>query len=117
MAITHDDFTKWLEHRPEAARALLPTLSGRVRRTNEDLADLVLLDLSERLARRLLVMAEASEDSKIRITQAELGSRLGVTREAVNKQLRALEESGVVTTGRGSVTVLDPERLRAAGSL
>lgn len=117
VAITHEDFVSWLEHRPEAARALLTTLSERVRRTNQELAELVLLDLAERLARRLLSLLETSEDSKIRITQAELGGRLGVTREAVNKQLRVLEQQGVIETGRGSVTVLDREALRAAGSL
>lgn len=117
VAITHEDFTSWLQHRPEAKDALLTTLSERVRRTTEEMAELVLLDLAERLARRLLSLLETSEGSKIRITQAELGGRLGVTREAVNKQLRTLEQQGVIETGRGSVTVLDREALRAAGSL
>jgi CRP/FNR family cyclic AMP-dependent transcriptional regulator len=117
VAITHEDFAQWLEHRPEATRALLTTLSERVRRTNQELAELVLLDLAERLARRLLSLLETNDGPKIRITQAELGGRLGVTREAVNKQLRVLAQQGIITRGRGSVTVLDRDALRAAGSL
>ena len=96
---------------------MLATLSARVRRTNQELADLVLLDLAERLARRLLTLTEESGAPKIRITQAQLGARLGVTREAVNKQLRALEHAGVVETGRGSVTVIDTAALARAGSV
>ncbi len=117
VTITRDDFRDWLERTPAASLALLETLSARVRRTNQDLTDLVLLDLSERLARRLLALADAANGDSIRMTQAELGVRLGVTREAVNKQLRALERAGAVTLGRGSITVRDVDALWIAASL
>jgi CRP-like cAMP-binding protein len=117
VTITRDDFRDWLERTPAASLALLETLSARVRRTNQDLTDLVLLDLSERLARRLLALADAANGESIRMTQAELGVRLGVTREAVNKQLRALERTGALTLGRGSITVRDVDALWIAASL
>lgn len=114
VAISGTEFRRWLEDHPTAMLAMLETMSGRLRNTNEELTDLVLLDLSERLARRLLSLNEPAPGVRIRITQAELAERLGVTREAVNKQLRSLERAGVLATSRGAVTVLDERGLRMA---
>jgi len=97
LVVTREAFRRWLGERPAAAIALLETLSLRVRRTDEALADLAFLDLPQRLAKRLLELAArypdesglASDGVRIRITQAELASMLGVSRESVNKQLNA----------------------------
>jgi CRP-like cAMP-binding protein len=117
LVVTRDDFRRWLTERPKASLALLEALSRRVRRTDEVLADLTFLDLPKRLAKRLLALtAERSVDgaaAQLRVTQAELASMLGVSRESVNKQLNEFNRSGWVRLGRGSVTVLDQASLRA----
>ncbi len=119
LVVTRSDFRRWLNERPQAAFALLETLSLRVRRTDEALADLALLDLPNRLAKRLALLALAQETGasgapvKLRITQAELASMLGVSRESVNKQLNAFARDGLVSLGRGSVTVNDAASLRS----
>lgn len=115
LVVTRDDFRRWLAERPKASLALLEALSLRVRRTDEVLADLTFLDLPNRLAKRLLSLitehpAEGSTYS-LRITQAQLASMLGVSRESVNKQLNEFERNGWVRLGRGSVTVLDAASL------
>lgn len=112
LVVTRDDFRRWLAERPAAALALLETLSVRVRRTDEALADLAFLDLSHRLAKRLLALA-AGENSRLKITQAELASMLGVSRESVNKQLNEFAREGWISLGRGSVTLLDAAGLRS----
>ncbi len=118
LVVRRDDFTKWLAERPKAAFALLETLSLRVRRTDEALADFAFLDLPQRLAKRLLSLAASANDgqqlagSKLRITQAELASMLGVSRESVNKQLNQFARDGWITLSRGQVTLVDPEALR-----
>jgi CRP-like cAMP-binding protein len=118
LVVTRGDFRRWLRERPQAAFALLETLSLRVRRTDEALADLALLDLPSRLAKRLLSLAGARQPAKggalpkLRITQAEMASMLGVSRESVNKQLNAFAREGWVSLGRGSVTVKDAKALR-----
>jgi CRP/FNR family transcriptional regulator/CRP/FNR family cyclic AMP-dependent transcriptional regulator len=118
LVVTRRDFRQWLGERPAAALALLEALSLRVRRTDEALADIAVLDLPHRLAKRLLSLAaDASNDGaarpKLRITQSELASMLGLSRESVNKQLNQFARRGWIELGRGTVTVLDAEALRA----
>ncbi len=123
LVVTREDFLGWLAERPRAAFALLETLSLLLRSTDEALADLAFLDLPHRLAKRLLNLAAAhpemhvqghgSDEVRLRITQAELASMLGVSRESVNKQLNVLANQGSVRLGRGNVTLLDPEALRS----
>jgi len=117
VSVSRDDFRAWLAERPTAAFALLEELSLRLRRANQGLADQLFLGLSQRLARRLVMLAATqgvpatSGGSRIRITQAELASMLGVTRESVNKELQAFAARGWLRTSRGAVTVLDSSAL------
>ena len=120
LVVTREAFRRWLGERPLAALALLETLSLRVRRTDEALADLAFLDLRQRLAKRLLDLAArypeeggpSADGVRIRITQAELASMLGVSRESVNKQLNAFAREGWIGLGRGVVTLKDQDGLR-----
>ena len=52
------------------------------------------------------------EDVLIRATQAEIAQLAGTSRESASRFLATLERAGVVTLGRGKVTVHDPGRLR-----
>lgn len=122
LVVTRSAFTRWLAGRPEAALALLETLSLRVRRTDEALVDLAFVSLPQRLAKRLLSLAgdhpevhvtDQQEGAvRLRITQSELASMLGVSRESVNKQLNLFSREGWVRLGRGSVTLIDTDALR-----
>jgi CRP-like cAMP-binding protein len=112
LAVRREDFIEWLRPRPEAALALLATLSTRLRRMDETLADFAFLDLPQRLAKRLLELANASDDGTlIRVTQADLASMLGVSRESVNKELNALARAGTIELARGSIRVCDAAAL------
>lgn len=116
FVVTRDASLAWLMERPAAAIALLETMSLRLRRADEALANLSFLDLSHRLARKLLRLAAETDTAgtgpRVVVTQAELGGMVGVSRESVNKQLREFERDGLVELGRGSVTLLDVARLR-----
>ncbi len=115
FVVTREEFLAWIEQRPKAAIALLETLSRRIRRTDEVLADLSFLDLPHRLAKQLLHMnrdVSAKDGGRIRITQAELASLLSVSRESVNKQLNEFQRDGWIAISRGSVVVKDAAALR-----
>jgi CRP-like cAMP-binding protein len=115
LVVTRDDFLAWLSQRPTATLALLEAMSVLLRRTDEILTDLAFLPLQQRLAKRLLDLSETRADGRsgrIRITQSELASMLGVSRESVNKQLNAWARAGWLRLGRGSVTLLNAESLR-----
>ena len=116
--VSRDDFVNWVKERPAASLALLETLSLRIRRTNEIVTDLVFLDLPHRLAKHLLSLAASHAEGpnarrpRLQVTQAELASMLGVSRESVNKQLNQFARDGWITLSRGAVIIDDAEALR-----
>lgn len=61
----------------------------------------------QRLARWLADRVAAGEET-VRCTQEELAAAVGCTRETVNRHLARLQAEGLVKTGRGTVTVLNP---------
>lgn len=118
FVVTRDAFVEWLGERPSASLALLETLSLRLRRADEALADLAFLDLPHRLAKQLLHLSAAHGEradggvARLRVTQGELASMLAVSRESVNKQLNYFQREGWIALGRGWVRILDPQALR-----
>ncbi|HXH20415.1 MAG TPA: Crp/Fnr family transcriptional regulator [Dehalococcoidia bacterium] len=119
LVVTRNDFIRWLSDKPKSALLLLETLSLRLRSTNEAFVDLAFFDLSHRLARRLLRLAEpkdaagvARPGARVTTTQSALASMLGVSRESVNKQLGAFAAKGWIEAGRGYVELKDPQALR-----
>jgi CRP-like cAMP-binding protein len=118
FVVTRNDFSAWVSQRPAAALALLETLSLRLRKTNQGLADVMFLDVPHRLAKQLAAMCDAAgrnhgPEIKLKTTQAELASLLAVTRESVNKELHNFARRGWLRTSRGMVVVLDAEALRS----
>lgn len=117
FVVTRTDFVDWLSGRPSAALALLETLSLRLRRTDEALADMTFLDLEHRLAKYILRLSTGTQDGNpgrlpIKVTQAEVASLLSVSRESVNKTLNGFAREGWISLARGSISVLDPQALR-----
>jgi CRP-like cAMP-binding protein len=78
-----------------------------------------LLDIDARVARTLAALfhpvLQPGIESRIAISQEEIGYLAGVSRQRVNKALRQLEDEGFLTTQYGGVTVLDLEGLRRFG--
>lgn len=119
LAIERARFVRWLEQEPRLMRHVIEMLCERMRQVNEDLSDVVFLDLRARLAKKLLAIAVAhgrhEADGGIRIglrlSQSELAQMLGVTREAVNKQLHGLIRDGLVRQDKGAIVICDRERL------
>ncbi len=112
-------FEEWLMAHPAAALALLHELAQRVRETTDQVAEIAILSIDTRIARRLwMYFAEETPDAtpkrgqKVRVNQAQLASVVGVTRESVNKHLRRMKETGVIAINAGVVELLDDKSLR-----
>jgi len=117
--LDRDDFLTFLSQHEHAVRAILRTLSIRLRKTDDLLSEICFLSLSARLAKRLLELAKGeSADGEdvsmltMRMTQKELANLLGVSRESVNKELKTLRDKGIVSTARSRIVILDQERLK-----
>ena len=91
-----------------------------MRKTSQQVEDVLFLDLPGRLAKQLLCLIGDAERSggehKVSMTQRELGQMIGMSRESTNKQLREWEERNWVRIERGGITVLAPEALAAIGT-
>jgi len=76
-----------LEARPTLLWSVVATLSRRLRSTDAALADSVFLDVTGRTAKRLLELAGDADAFVLPITQEELASLVGASRERVNKAI------------------------------
>jgi CRP/FNR family transcriptional regulator, cyclic AMP receptor protein len=118
--LNRSDFITFLINNESAVKSILYALSMRLRKTDNLLGETVFLNVSMRLKRRLADLAEIQgvrgKDGKevaIHITQKELASLVGVSRESVNKELKVFERSGLVETSRNTIIIRDMEKIRA----
>ena len=114
LDVMADDFT--------IARRILSTLSGRLRRANDMIESLVLLDVGGRLAGYLIRLARESgtlgEDgwySVSRPTHQVIANSIGASRETVTRLLRQFTERSLIRVRGSSVWIRD-EPLRTTPS-
>jgi CRP/FNR family cyclic AMP-dependent transcriptional regulator len=116
IPISRDDLIGFLVSDRHALDALLRSLGGIVRRTTRQVADLVFLDLSRRVARQLLLLAGPAEEARDlrtgRITQSELAEMVGGTRQTVNRALKSFEHRGFIRVVDLEIEILQPHRLQ-----
>lgn len=108
--IERRDFLPLLRAEPDLSLKLTEILCDRLRRTTEQAENLMFLDLSARLAKTLLRLASGKE-SKVSITQQDLGDLIGMSRESTNRQLRKWEESRWVRLERRGIVITSVEAL------
>lgn len=105
------DVLSFLERNPSAWPKLVEVLCQRLRRTDQILAEVALLQLPIRLAKMMVRVLDANlptgHTSKIQFSQRELASMVGGTRESVNKCLRKWQSSGIVQVSEGSILIID----------
>jgi CRP-like cAMP-binding protein len=119
VSIRRGPLFELLEREPRTALELLRLCGERLRWTSGLLEDAALLDAPARLAKRLLSLDELHGEKRgdgrvVRISQEELGSFLGISRQSVNEQLQEWRAKGWVELGRGTVVVRDAAALRKA---
>ena len=115
MVIDRRDFIPFLREQPDIALKFIEILCARIRHTSEQVEDVMYLSFPGRLAKTLLQLTGGPETPathrNIRITQRELSSIIGMSRESTNKQLRAWENRKWVRLQRGGIAVLNPSAL------
>jgi len=118
IAILGSDMRRLLREHPDLAVKLVISLGRRMRQANERLARQSFQTVQSRVAGVLgQLVAQAREegadekDVVITITQADIAQLAGSSRESASRFLAVLERAGVVTQGRGRITVHDPDAL------
>ncbi len=119
LALPAGDMRRLLSAHPDIAVKLIVALVRRLRETNERVARQSFQTVPSRVAGVLAqliaeeALPEGREGVTVRMTQADLAQLAGTSRESVSRFLATLERAGVVTVGRGRVTVVQPRRLRS----
>lgn len=115
LRVDRRDFLPFLESRPTLCIRLMGVLCERVRWTSAIIEDTVFLKVTQRLAKRIMMLAQhygRRTEKGIRIStylsQEDLANMLGVSRESVNKTLKSFQASGAISYRNGYLVVHDP---------
>lgn len=116
LVIRREDFQGLLEQTPAIALGLLRELSRRLRRMDEKVGSLVLLDVNGRVAQLLLGLADEAGSERItrRLTHHTIAQMIGSSRETVSRTMRELVERGYIEVSRREVLIRDRGALEAA---
>lgn len=116
FVIDRREFIPFVKSQPALAMKFIELLCTRIRRTSDQVEQVILQDLPGRLASALIRLTEkhepASGGKTISITQQQISEMVGMTRESINKQLRAWEIRGWVRLEHGAIAVLNTEPLQ-----
>jgi CRP/FNR family transcriptional regulator, cyclic AMP receptor protein len=116
LVIDRRDFLPFVHSQPALAMKFIELLCGRLRWTSDQVEQIILQDLPGRLASALLGLTEKrkleSASRTIAITQQEISEMVGMTRESINKQLRAWAARDWLRLEHGAIVVLNADPLR-----
>jgi CRP-like cAMP-binding protein len=119
LAIRGEDMRRLMYEHAEIAVKLAVSLVRRLRGANERLARQSFQTVQSRVATvlgQLVSQAQAEgagdRDVLVTATQADIAQLAGSSRESASRFLAVLERAGLVTQGRGRLTVHDPQALQ-----
>ncbi len=105
VVLRREDFQPILAQVPMIALALLKELSRRLRRVDEKVGSLVLLELADEAG---------GERIRRRLTHHTIAQMIGSSRETVSRTMRDLVDKGVIAVSRKDITIRDRAALAAA---
>ncbi|HZC29680.1 MAG TPA: Crp/Fnr family transcriptional regulator [Gaiellaceae bacterium] len=118
IAIAGSDMRRLLREHADIAVKLVIALGRRLREANERLTRQSFQTVQSRVAGVLIRLVEQARaegagqrDVVLKVTQAEVAQLAGSSRESASRFLAVLERAGIITQGRGRITVHDPEAL------
>ena len=109
LVLRREDFRKRVESSPSVAWSLLTELSRRLRRADDKIGGLVLLDVPGRIARLLLDLAEESGTNAIEksLTHQTIAQMIGASRETVSRAMKDFQDAGWITVERRRIALAD----------
>jgi CRP/FNR family transcriptional regulator len=118
VAVLGSDMRRLLREHPDLAVKLVTSLGRRLREANDRLTRQSFQTVQSRVAVVLSELVEQARqegagerDVLVTITQADVAQLAGSSRESASRFLAVLERAGLVTQGRGRITVHEPEAL------
>ena len=110
--LQRSDFQNAIMKHPTIAIQVLEVLSRRLRKTDQMVENLIFLDVYGRVAKKLLELANEHgvkvDDGtriEVRLTQQELASMVGASRESVNKVMGYFTDKQYISTDKHKITI------------
>ena len=110
-------FMELVTHEPTVVRQILTIMASRIRFLNTKLAEHSFLQTKHRLYAEMLRLSQprAGHPGQRVVSPPpfhhDLAARIGCRREAVSRELSALEKSGLVAKTRGALALVNPDEL------
>ena len=121
LVVAGADFARFIGSEPSAWAAMARDLEARQSEAETRLGGITSESTNRRLARSILALSMSTPiagvtRTSLRLSQAELASWIGVSRETVERIVKDWRERGIIETGYRHVTVLQLDDLmRIAG--
>jgi len=113
------DLLRVLENRADLCMILLRILCLRLRQTSEQVEDVLFRQLESRVAKALLQLTDSfglrelrSKSVALHVSQRELGSMAGGSRESVNKIFQNWHRRKLIDLGKAWILIHDIDALR-----
>ncbi|MCJ0765624.1 Crp/Fnr family transcriptional regulator [Variovorax terrae] len=122
VLVVHQPAFARLMQRAAFAQAVAALLAARVRGLYAMMEDATLRSTRARVARRLAQLAHGDATmapearAVVSVSQEALAMMLGLTRQTLNKELKALVAEGAVALGYGRIEIVSPQKLQALGA-
>jgi CRP-like cAMP-binding protein len=113
LILRREDFRRRVEANPTVAWALLTELSRRLRRADQKIGGLVLLDVPGRISRLLLDLSAESDSATIDkpLTHQTIAQMIGASRETVSRAMKEFQEEGLIRVERRRIAVANRDAL------
>ncbi|QEP42957.1 cAMP-activated global transcriptional regulator CRP [Ectothiorhodospiraceae bacterium BW-2] len=109
--ISYPRFRELAHSDPEILFKLSGQMANRLRKTSQKVGDLAFYDVTGRIARTLLELAQEPDSMthpdgmQIKITRQEIGKIVGCSREMAGRVLKNLEEEGLISAHGKTIVV------------
>lgn len=109
--VKNPDVLKALRVDTDLQMDMIELAGMRMRSMGQQYAEQVFMDVPTRLARRILHLVGPT-DTSLKMSQTDLASFVGATRETVSKTLAIWKKDGIISLGRGTIVILDHARMK-----
>lgn len=112
LVLGQTEFNRCLEQNHAMAQSVIKGLAYRLRKADEKIGSLALMDVYGRVAKALVDMSVATGTSQLLIkeltSRQDLAKMVGASREMVSRVMRDFEEQGFIKSAEdGSVTITE----------
>lgn len=102
LVLGHAEFSRCLAENHAMANSVIKGLVQRLRKADEKISSLALMDVYGRVAQVLMSFSETAGDRRLvirgKITRQDIAKMVGASREMVSRVMRDFEEQGFIKT-------------------